>query len=140
MDSAACDDQFALGVAERFESFLENFTSHGSIDGATTDDETLHDYLEQAVCVCAVCVLAGGGFCASLSLRTTATAVHTNALDFDVLWPMNKNRQCNYQRRSLLRQPVIPILLLLLTILSPLTFIFPRSARTCAAPIVRLCM
>ena len=82
MDSAR-DDQFALGVAERFESFLENFTSRGSTDGATTDDETLHDYLEQAVCVCVyvrVCVLAGG-VCASLSLRTTATALHANALE-----------------------------------------------------------
>ena len=81
MDSAR-DDQFALGVAERFESFLENFTSRGSTDGATTDDETLHDYLEQAVCVCVcACVLAGGGVCASLSLCTTATALHANALE-----------------------------------------------------------
>jgi len=75
MDSA-CDDQFALGVAERFESFLENFTSRGSTDGATTEDETLHDYLEQAVWVCGcvgVC-WRGGGVCASRSLRNKATA------------------------------------------------------------------
>ena len=45
MDS--CDDQFAVGVAERFESFLENFNSHAATDGTTTDDDALPDYMEQ---------------------------------------------------------------------------------------------
>ena len=60
-----CDDQFALSVAERFESFLENFASQSSTDGATTDDEAFHDYLEQA----------WGGGCASFFSAAAHTLV-----------------------------------------------------------------
>ena len=71
-----CDDQFALSVAERFESFLENFASQSSTDGPTTDDEAFHDYLEQAVCVCAVCVLAGGVLCITVSAHHSHSCAH----------------------------------------------------------------